>query len=184
MRQRSKGATELSQMQRQYEFSWDLLGDITLGRPNLGPTTRLEVYRLAMFSIRDVLEKRLGQAEADTIFYQAGYLAGSEFYQHLFQEQGDFQQCIVQLQQLFRELGIGIVRIENADLATGKIVLTIAEDLDCSGLPESGTEICVYDEGFLAGVLYQCTKKQFVVKEIDCWCTGSRVCRFSAVIEE
>lgn len=183
MRQRKEGETRLQQIERKYDFSWELIGDITLGRPNLGPMTRLEVYRLAMFSFRDVLEKKFGQADADTIFYQAGYLAGSQFYKHLFQAQGDFQQCIVQLQTLFRELGIGIVRIEKVDLATGKIVLTIAEDLDCSGLPESGTEICVYDEGFLAGVLYQCTKKQFVVKEIDCWCTGSRVCRFSAVIE-
>jgi hypothetical protein len=26
---------------RRYAFSWDLLGDIELGRPNLGNTTRL-----------------------------------------------------------------------------------------------------------------------------------------------
>lgn len=32
--------------QRRYRFSWDLLGDLALGRPNLGPYTRLEVYRL------------------------------------------------------------------------------------------------------------------------------------------
>ena len=31
---------------RKYEFSWGLLGDIQLGRPNLGPTARLEAYRL------------------------------------------------------------------------------------------------------------------------------------------
>jgi hypothetical protein len=35
--------------QRKYQFSWDLLGDIQLGRPNLGANVRLEVYRLMQF---------------------------------------------------------------------------------------------------------------------------------------
>ena len=29
---------------RKYKFSWSLLGDIEAGRPNLGNTTRLEVF--------------------------------------------------------------------------------------------------------------------------------------------
>jgi hypothetical protein len=35
---------------RKYAFSWDLIGDITMGRPNLGNQTRLEVYRLMQFT--------------------------------------------------------------------------------------------------------------------------------------
>ena len=35
---------------RKYKFSWDLLGDITTGRPNLGNSTRVEVYRLLQFA--------------------------------------------------------------------------------------------------------------------------------------
>ena len=166
--------------QRTYKFSWDLLGNLAEGRPNLGPTTRLEIYRLAMFSFRDVLEQRFGRHETDGIFYEAGYLAGSEFYKHLIQSPQDFNECVAQVQKLFREMGVGILRIENIDLAKGSIVMTIAEDIDCSGLPESDMEICTYDEGFIAAILNQYTGKKFVVKEIDCWCTGSRICRFSA----
>lgn len=29
-------------------FSWDLLGDISLERPHLGPNTSVEVYRLML----------------------------------------------------------------------------------------------------------------------------------------
>ena len=43
---------------RKYEFKWELLGDIEKGRPNLGNTTRLEVYRLMQYTLRDVLEQR------------------------------------------------------------------------------------------------------------------------------
>ena len=36
-------------MDRKYAFDWNLLGDLKLGRPNLGPQMRLEVYRLMQF---------------------------------------------------------------------------------------------------------------------------------------
>ncbi len=44
---------------RKYQFSWNLLGDIELGRPNLGNSTRFEVYRLMQFCFRDVMEQEL-----------------------------------------------------------------------------------------------------------------------------
>ena len=68
---------------RKYVFSWELLGNIDEGRPHLGNQTRLEVYRLMQFCFRDVIEKNYGTEAADTIFYEAGYLAGREFYQTL-----------------------------------------------------------------------------------------------------
>ena len=39
--------------------SWNLLGDLSAGRPGLGPATRLEVYRLMQFTFRDILEQDL-----------------------------------------------------------------------------------------------------------------------------
>ena len=47
-------------MDRKYEFRWELLGDIATGRPNLGPSMRVEVYRLMQFCMRDILEKQYG----------------------------------------------------------------------------------------------------------------------------
>ncbi len=79
--------------EHKYDFSWDLLGDIGLGRPNLGAQTRLEVYRLMQFSLRSVLEQRLGTEETDRVFYEAGRLAGLAFYQQYlshFSTFGDF----------------------------------------------------------------------------------------------
>jgi predicted hydrocarbon binding protein len=54
----------------------------------------------------------------------------------------------------------------------------VAEDLDCSGLPDYDEMICTYDEGFISGLLHEYTGKSFDVKEVDCWCSGDRVCRF------
>jgi len=165
---------------RKYKFSWDLLGNISEGRPNLGPNTRLEVYRLMQYAFRDVIEQHVGAEQTDQIFYEAGKLAGEEFCQKLFPGIKDFNQFIKSLQETLRDMGIGILRIEEADLEKGTLVLTVSEDLDCSGLPELGYETCTYDEGFIAGLLESFTGTPFKVKEIDCWCTGDRTCRFTA----
>lgn len=168
------------QTKRKYEFSWDLLGDIALGRPHLGPTTRLEVYRLMQYCFRDVLEQQYGAEEADRLFYEAGKLAGQQFYANVFGPMSDFQEFVKQMQIVLREMGIGILRVEKADLDAQSFVLTVSEDLDCSGLPERDSEICIYDEGFIAALMESFTGRRFRVKEVDCWCTGDRTCRFTA----
>jgi predicted hydrocarbon binding protein len=47
-------------------------------------------------------------------------------------------------------------------------------------LPDTSDHICVYDEGFIKGILDSFTQAEYTVKEIDCWCSGGRTCRFSA----
>jgi predicted hydrocarbon binding protein len=168
---------------RRNAFSWDLLGDIELGRPNLGNTTRLEVYRLMQFCFRDVLEQRFGAGAADDVFYEAGKLAGAEFAAHLLSMPPGLGDFVAELQRVLRELGIGILRVEKADAEKGEFVVTVSEDLDCSGLPETGESICVYDEGFIAALLESYNGRRFIVKEVDCWCTGDRTCRFTAEAE-
>ncbi|HWR05632.1 V4R domain-containing protein [Sporomusa sp.] len=171
-------------MTQKYKFSWDLLGDTAEGRPNLGAMVHTEIYRLMQFSFRDVLEQTYGTEAADRLFYQAGLLAGKQFYQNVMGTAvfNDFSDFIKSFQSTLAEKGIGILRIEEADHAQGRYVLSISEDLDCSGLPELDYEICVYDEGFIAGIFESFTGRKYTVKEVDCWCTGDRTCRFVAEV--
>ena len=74
--------------------------------------------------------------------------------------------------------------MEKADLERLEMTLTVAEDLDCSGLPFTDEVVCQYDEGFIAGVLEAYTGKVFHVKEVDCWASGGRVCRFDVRLKE
>ncbi len=168
---------------RKYEFSWDLIGDIEQGRPNLGNTTRIEMYRLMQFTFRDIIEKNFGSEKTDEIFFESGKLAGKEFYQNMFRPTEDLNNFINQLMSILKDLGIGILRVEKADMDKGELVLTVSEDLDCSGLPERDYEICTYDEGFISALLESFTGKKFSVKEVDCWCTGDRTCRFRALVQ-
>jgi len=165
-------------------FKWEMLGDIQLGRPNLGSTVELSIYRLMQYTIRDVLIKEVGVEKADKIFYDAGDLSGREFYRNMIRKKENLNEFIDELQMLLKNLKIGILRVESADFEKMELVLTIAEDLDCSGLPVSHEEICTYDEGFIRGLLWEHTGKNFKVKEIDCWCSGDRVCRFKATRDD
>lgn len=168
---------------RKYQFTWDLLGDLDQGRPNLGQFARLEVYRLMQFCFRDVVEQRLGSDETDRIFHDAGYKAGQEFFNHIVGDIKDLNEFVSRLQLLLKEMGIGILRVEKANPVEGSFVLTVSEDMDCSGLPDVDDTVCTYDEGFIRALMESFTGQKFIVKEIDCWCTGERTCRFSAEVQ-
>ncbi len=161
-------------------FDWSMIGNIGEGRPNLGSTMDVSVYRLMQFTLRDVLIKQFDAETADRIFYEAGEHAGKEFYKELITQKDDFNKFVVELQELLKKLKIGILRVEKSDLENMNFTLTIAEDLDCSGLPASDETICTYDEGFISGLFAEHTGKNFNTREVDCWCSGDRVCRFEA----
>lgn len=167
-----------------YTFSWDDLGDVALGRPNLGPMTSVVCYRLLEFTFKDVLTRELGREKAKEIFIAAGRLAGEQFCKNVLHTDLSFEAFIAELKEKLVELKIGVLRIEQADLETGTMTLTVSEDLDCSGLPLYGETVCDYDEGFLAGILFAYTGKEFAVKEIDCWAMGDRTCRFGITAKE
>lgn len=59
-------------------------------------------------------------------------------------------QFVSELQSKMQELKIGVLRIEKVDEESGKIILNVSEDADCSGLPILGETVCNYDEGFTA----------------------------------
>jgi predicted hydrocarbon binding protein len=172
----------MARTERKYEFKWeDTVGaDMRLARPNLGPSTRIEVYRLFQFTLRDILEQHYGADRADGLFREAGVLAGKSFFDKFLSGVRDVPGLAIAVQKAFNELGIGIFRVESADTGNDHFIFTVDEDLDCSGLPDTADVICVYDEGFIQGILESFSGRGFNVREIDCWCTGSRTCRFEA----
>lgn len=162
-------------------FTWESLGDIGKGRGDLGEEMPVLVYRLMQYTMLDVLSRAHGNERANEYFRRAGYLAGTEFAGHVLDLQVDFNAFVANLQKALKELKIGILRMEAFDEATGELVLTVGEDLDCSGIPITDETVCYYDEGFIAGILEAYTGSKYTVREIDCWANGDRVCRFRGI---
>ena len=163
------------------KFHWGNLGDIETGRGDLGGDMPVVVYRLMQYTLFDVLSEEFGMERANHFIREAGYLAGTEFARNILNLGLDFEGFISNLQEKLKLLKIGILRMELFDPDTGEIILTVGEDLDCSGLPVTNENICVYDEGFIAGILESYTGKRYNVREVDCWASGDRVCRFQGV---
>jgi len=165
-------------------FIWESLGDIKEGRGDLGEEMPVLVYRLMQYTMLDVLSKEYGLENANKAFYKAGYLAGSELARNTLDLNTDFYTFIANLQKLLENMKIGILRMEAYDAENGNIVLTVGQDLDCSGLPIIYENVCIYDEGFLSGILEACTGKHYDVREVDCWANGDRVCRFKGTVAD
>ena len=165
------------------DFSWETLGDIKEGRGSLGDQMPVSVYRLLQYSINHILVKNHGQQFSDSVFREAGELVGIEFAKNMLNLSLEFNEFLSQLQTTLKNMKIGILRVENFDKEDGSFTLTIGEDLDCSGLPITNEVVCVYDEGFIAGILRAYTGKEYSVKEVDCWASGDRVCRFMGEIK-
>ena len=165
------------------DFSWENLGDIKEGRGDLGEEMPVIVYRLMQYTMLDVLTKAHGLEQANEYFRQAGFLAGTEFAKHSLDLDSDLNAFVANLQKTLLDLKIGILRMEAFDADTGDIILTVGQDLDCSGLPVTNENVCNYDEGFLSGILEAYTGKRYEVREVDCWANGDRVCRFNGWVQ-
>jgi len=160
-------------------FSWDDLGDIREGRGDLGLEMPVLVYRLMQYTMLDVLTKECGHAKASEYFRQAGALAGAEFTKHTLDVNEDFGDFVASLQKSLEDLKIGKLNMEAFDPDSGDIVLTVGQDLDCSGLPITNENVCTYDEGFITGILEAYSGRRYDVREVDCWANGKGMCRFN-----
>lgn len=151
-------------------------------RSNLGETLPVLIYRMLEYSLKEELIVQFGKETQIDIFRKAGRRSGEYFAKNMLHLDQPLNQFISELQSKMQELKIGVLRIESVDEESGRILLTVSEDADCSGLPVLGETVCNYDEGFISGILSVYTGKPYSAIEIDCWATGDRVCRFRADI--
>ncbi len=156
------------------------LGDIGLGRKQLGEDMPVVVYRLFEFAAKEALTDLYGEGEMIEVLKRSGKIAGRLFARELLNLNQPFPDFIKQLISKLAELRIGILQVEHFEESTGAAVLTVSDDLDCSGSPNVGKVICNYDEGFISGILFEYTKRSYSVVEIDCWANGGGICRFEA----
>lgn len=163
-------------------FSWDSLGDLSIGRPNLGSNVSVEIYRLMQYTLRQVLEEQYGESTSRGLIHAAGKIAGMAYCDRFLDITLGPDAFLAGLHQQLIYHNIGVLRVEKTDMENLHLVLTVSEDLDCSGLPIDGKTVCDYDEGFIAGIMEKYTGKKFIVVEVDCWATGDRTCRFDVTL--
>lgn len=162
-------------------FAWNDIGNIELGRPAIGDKMHVSVYRMFYYSLANIIEKNCGKEAAKHMLVEAGQNAGREFCRHVLNPGLPPEDFFDLFKQKALELGMGLLEVEHADYVNMIFILTVSEDLECSGVSPTGETVCHYDEGLIMGILEVFMGRQFVVKETDCWSTGSWTCRFHVV---
>lgn len=132
------------------------------------------------YSLKVELRNKYGKDTQIDIFRDAGKMAGEYFARNFLNLELPMDEFVNELQVEMKKLKIGVLRIEDIDEESGRILLTVAEDVDCSGLPMLGDTECNFDEGFISGILSLYSGKPYQAIEVDCWATGGRFCRFDA----
>lgn len=160
----------------------DELGDLKVGRPNSGDTVSAFSYRLFQVSLRKVLSDMYGEGEMVSLLRTAGKMAGGMFAREYLNTGLELQDFIIELSNKLAELKIGKLKVEQMDLESGTGIITISDDIDCSGMGDCNQTLCQYDEGFIAGILKEFTQKSYTVLETDCWGNGADLCRFEITI--
>ena len=90
------------------------------------------VYRLLEYSLKEELIGQFGKEKQIEIFRNAGRKAGEYFAKKMLNLDQPLDQFVSELQSKMQELKIGVLRIEKVDEESGKIILNVSEDADCS----------------------------------------------------
>lgn len=136
------------------------------------------VYRMLEYSMKDELIRRFGKETQIDIFRQAGKKAGEYFAKQFLDISLPLDQFAGSLQRKLQELKIGVLRIEDVNEETGKIIFDRFGGCGLFRASVLGETVCNYDEGFISGILSLYSGKTYEAIEVDCWATGDRVCRF------
>ena len=103
------------------------------GRGNLGDMLPVTIYRMLEYSIKEELVNNFGKEKQIEIFRKAGRKSGEYFAKNMMNLDQPLDSFLSELQRKLEEFKIGVLRIESIEEKSGKIILTVSEDADCSG---------------------------------------------------
>ncbi len=162
-----------------------LVGNPTSGRPILGPTVTVEMFRaLRLVGVMEGLDDTLGK-DASALVYNSGKHVGLSLGKSILEKSGqDLNRYVQMTTERLKELGVGLMSIPEIDLAKGFLKVRVDECITCAGMPNIGKAVCHFEGGLVSGVLeaFLGAGKKVAVKESKCWALGDTTCEFESRI--
>lgn len=93
-------------------------------------------------------------------------------------ESENMSNLVSEIQTFLKDNKLGELLIEN------KKDLTIINCFDCAGLPNIGSTVCTFYEGFFEGMIIEKTDLNVSVREVECFAEGKNYCRFKIETEK
>ncbi|MBI5211380.1 MAG: 4-vinyl reductase [Elusimicrobia bacterium] len=163
----------------------ELLGDPAMGRPRLGPTAPVDMFRaLRLIGVMEGLDDTLGK-DSSALVHNSGKYLGYGLGQAILDATGrDLGKYVDALANKLRELGVGILSVPELRLEDDFLKVRVDECITCAGMPPIGKVICHFEAGFVAGVLevFLGGGRKCRVREVKCWAQGDKTCEFDVQI--
>ncbi len=131
-------------------FSWADLETSPPAAPTSAKTSPWPSTRLLQYTLRDHPDLRPRGAASRRTVRQGRSLAGFHFCKNILDPALNPNEFLAALQQKLRSFPSESCALKGR-FRKATFTLTVAEELDCSGLPCSEETVCQYDEGFIAG---------------------------------
>lgn len=158
----------------------EIVGDPVKGRPTLGPTVPIEMFRaMRLLGMMQGMDALIGNASS--LVYSAGREVGKPIGAQLAEAaRGDLGTFVELTAKKMADLGVGVVSLAAARPEDGYLLVDVNECITCSGIDPIGKKICHFEAGIISAVLEAFTRKANTVVETKCNATGDGVCQFEA----
>ena len=155
-----------------------LIGDPAKGRPTLGATAPVAMFRaLRLVGVMEGIDHLIG--DASNLVYASGKTVGTEVGKGIVKESGpDLGKFVEVTARTVKDLGVGLLSVVSAEPEKGRVALRVDECITCSGMPNIGKKVCHFEGGLISGVVSEFVNKPVTVVETKCNGMGSGCCEF------
>ncbi|MEQ1530999.1 MAG: V4R domain-containing protein [Methylococcales bacterium] len=147
-------------------------------RIDLGPMVPIRLFQvLRMVALGSNVEDILGQG-APALVYQSGQGLGLTI-GHIVSAASadkDLESYVGKIEQLCRQLSIGLLIPEKVDLKAGVLELRVDECVSCAGIHNVAAPICHFEAGMVGGIVKTFFNRNVRATETKCNATGDKTC--------
>jgi uncharacterized protein len=146
-------------------------------RGQLGPLVPLRLFQaLRLIAFGSTLEQMVGSG-ARALVYQSGQQLGQVLGSAVLPQAGkDLRAYVAAIQKLCRQLSIGLVVAEKADLSEGHLILRVDECVSCAGISGTSGPICHFEAGMVGGIVRVFLGADVRATEVKCNAVGDKTC--------
>jgi len=166
------------QIAQQQIFEAIISGEFGIeNRLDLGPMVPIRLFQvLRMVALGSNVEDILGQG-APALVYHSGQGLGLAIGQIVAANSDkDLETYVGKIEQLCRQLSIGLLIPEKVDLSAGILELRVDECVSCAGIHNVSAPICHFEAGMVGGIVKTFFNRNVKATETKCNATGDKTC--------
>lgn len=166
------------QLAQQQIFDGIISGEFGIeNRLDLGPMIPIRLFQvLRMVALGSNVEDILGQG-APALVYHSGQGLGLAL-GHIVaaNANNDLETYVGKIEQICRQLSIGLLVPDKVDLKAGILELRVDECVSCAGIHNVSAPICHFEAGMVGGIVKTFFNRNVRATETKCNALGDKTC--------